>query len=158
MAQQTPERYICLLSIKDQLTLKEVRNILQLRNIIFPVTTVLNEQRKDVVVFLAGMRRVQLGELPEDCSPGGDLLLGVVHVRQGLAVLVVVGDVREVLAARAVLGVGEPGVVRVQLRAVRQNLVCEPVQVADTTREPRDRVWWRGNIVIEKLKRPVVSL
>lgn len=91
-------------------------------------------------MFFAGVGRVEFRELPEHSCPGGDLLLCVVHMGQGLAVLVVVGDVREVLASCAVLRVCEAGVVGVQLRTVRQNLIRESVQVTDSTGEPGHRI------------------
>ena len=50
---------------------------------------------------------------------------------QGGLHLVVEGDVGELLPPGAVDGVGEAGVVAVQLRAVGEDLVGEPVQVLD---------------------------
>ena len=49
-------------------------------------------------------------------------------------------DVGELLPALPVDGVGESGVVGVELGAVAQDLVGELVQVADRLGEPGDRV------------------
>lgn len=90
-----------------------------------------------MIVFAAGVRLVELGQIAEDDAPGLDLLLGVVHVGQLLAVLVVVGDVRKVFAALAVLGICEAGMIGVQLGAVAQDLIGEAIQIAYTAWKPR---------------------
>ena len=46
------------------------------------------------------------------------------------------GDVSKLLPPGPVHGVSEAGVVRVQLGAVGENLVCEPVQVLNLAGEP----------------------
>lgn len=55
-----------------------------------------------------------------------------------LSVFIVVGDVSEVFTTLSVHGIGEAGVVSVQLRSVGQNLVGESVELADASREPRN--------------------
>lgn len=120
-------------------TFQEVGHVLQLWDIVLPVAAVLDEQREHVVVLFAGVCGVQLRKLPKDSAPGGNLLRRVVNVWQRLPVLVVVRNVREVLAPSSVLWVGEARVVGVQLRAVRQDLVGESVQITNTPREP----WYR---------------
>lgn len=51
---------------------------------------------------------------------------------------IVVGDVGEVFAALAIDWVGESGMISGELRAVRENLIGEAVELANTTREPWD--------------------
>lgn len=62
-------------------------------------------------------------------------------MRQRLSVLVIESDIGEVLPASSVHGVGEPWVVRIQLGSVREDLVCEAIQVADTARKPWHSSW-----------------
>lgn len=119
------------------LTPQEVGDILQLGYIVLAKAAIVDEQGKDVIVFAAGVRLVELGQIAKDDAPGLDLLLGVVHVGQLFAVLVVVGDVRKVFAALAVLGICEAGMIGVQLGAVAQDLIGEPIQIAYTPWKPR---------------------
>ena len=90
----------------------------------------------------AGVRPEEPLEVRVDGGPRSRLLLRVLHVGDRLpaatagfvthfkrrnpgfgdSLLVVEGDVGELLPARPVDGVGEPGVVRVQLAPVRQDL------------------------------------
>lgn len=90
-----------------------------------------------MIVFAAGVRLVQLGQIAKDDAPGLDLLLRIVHMGQLLAVLVVVGDVREVFAPLAVLGICEAGMIGIQLGTVAQDLIGEAIQIAYTPWEPR---------------------
>jgi hypothetical protein len=114
------------------------------------------------------VRWVELHEVVEDYSPGFHLLLAVLDMRQlvkvtlrldlhsarislnfklwksrntqthWLSVFIVVGDVGEVFAALAIDWVGESGMISGELRAVRENLIGEAVELANTTREPWD--------------------
>lgn len=52
---------------------------------------------------------------------------------------VMVGNISKVLPSGSVNLVGESWMVRVQLGTVRQNLVCESIQVPDAPRKPWDR-------------------
>ena len=49
------------------------------------ITTVLDQEREDVLVLAAGMGREHASKLFKDSSPGLDLDLGVIDVRNGLA-------------------------------------------------------------------------
>ena len=51
-------------------TLEEVRNSLQLRDFILIIAAVLLQQRKDVVVLVAGVALVESLQVVEDSSPG----------------------------------------------------------------------------------------
>lgn len=117
-------------------TFQEARYILQLRNVILPVAAVLHQQREHMVVLFTCVRRIQLCQLAEHRAPRGCLLLGVVHVWQRLAVSVMVGNVGKVLPASPVHRVRESRMIRIQFSAITQDLVSEPVQVTDTSREP----------------------
>lgn len=66
-------------------TSEEERDVLQLRDVVLSVATVLGEQRQVLQVLSAGMSRVQFGELSEDHAPGLGLLGCVLHPGDGLA-------------------------------------------------------------------------
>lgn len=66
-------------------TLQEAGDVLELRDIVWPVAAVFLQQGEDAVVFTAGMSRVQSLQLPEHRAPGGLLLLCVLHHGNGLA-------------------------------------------------------------------------
>lgn len=123
---------------------EEVGYVFKLWDVVLPEAAVLDEEGKDMVVLPAGVFGEKLGELAEHFPPGLRLFGSVVHVRQRLTVLVVVREVGEVLPPGAVLFVREARVVRVQLGAVREDLVRETVQLTDATREP----WHRAHIVL----------
>lgn len=116
--------------------LQEVRNILQLWNVILAVSTVVDEQREDVVVLSTRMGCVEFGQVSENDTPGLDFCLSVLHVRQWLSVTVVVGQVSKVFASCTVRGVSKSRMVRVQFAAIRKDLIGESIQLADTPREP----------------------
>lgn len=120
----------------DLLTPQEVGDILQLWYVILPEAAVVHQQGKDMIVFAASVRLVELGQIPKDDAPRFDLLLRIVHMRQLLPVLVIVGNVRKVLATLAILGICEARMVRIQLRTIAQNLIGEPVQITYTTWKP----------------------
>ena len=63
---------------EDENTSEELVDVFKLRNPIFAVAAVLDEQWPVLVVFLAGVRRIQLVQLAEYCAPRGDLLFGIV--------------------------------------------------------------------------------
>ena len=131
---------------------EEVGDGLQLGDLPGAVAHVLLEEGEHVVVLVAGVGLVHGLQLGVHRPPHALLHLGVLHFRNGRAVLgkenyhrksaisylaqgglhlVVEGDVGELLPPGAVDGVGEAGVVAVQLRAVGEDLVGEPVQVLD---------------------------
>lgn len=89
-----------------------------------------------MVVLPTGVGLIELRKIPEDNAPGLDLLLGVIHMGQGLAMLVVVRNVGEVLATLAVFRIGKTRMIGIQLRSVAQNLIGETIQIAYTPREP----------------------
>lgn len=66
-------------------TSEEERDVLQLRDVVLSVATVLGEQRQVLQVLSAGMSRVQFGEFSEDHAPGPGLLGGVLHPGDWLA-------------------------------------------------------------------------
>ena len=61
--------------------MKEIGDVLELRDVVLPVAAVFNQEREDVIEFPAGVSRVQLGQLIVDDAPRGHLLLGVLHPR-----------------------------------------------------------------------------
>lgn len=124
-------------AINIAITFKEVGDIFKLWNVIFPVTTVFNQQWEDVIMLFTGVCGVQFGELLENHAPSSDLLFGIVYVGERLAMLVIVGDIGEVLPTSTVSRICEARVVRVQFCAVRKDLVRKSVQITDTTWEPR---------------------
>lgn len=65
-------------------TFKEVRDVLQLGDVVLAVFAVLGQQWEVLQVLPAGVARVQLVELPEHHAPGTHLLCSVVHTRDGL--------------------------------------------------------------------------
>lgn len=65
-------------------TSEKKRHVLQLRNVVFSVPTVLCEQWEVFQVLSAGVGGVKLGELPEHHPPGLDLLLSILYVWYGL--------------------------------------------------------------------------
>ena len=68
------------------------------------------------------------------------------------SLFVVVGDVGKLLPALPVLGVGEAGVVGVQLGAVRQNLVGKLVQIGNLLRVPRHHASGCGRFVTGQIR------
>lgn len=82
---------------------------------------------------------VQRHQLIEHQAPRGRLLLGVIDARQRLPVLMVERQIRKVLAPLAVHLIREARMVRVQFGTVRQDLIGEAIEVANTTRKPRHR-------------------
>lgn len=99
--------------------LQEVRNVLQLGNVVLAVATVVDKQREDVVVLPASMCFVELCEIVKDHPPGLNLLIGVVDMGQRLSVAVVERQIGKVLATSTVSGIGETRMVRVQFTSVR---------------------------------------
>lgn len=71
-----------------------------MRNIIFAITTIINQQWEHVIVFTTRVRLVQLSDVPEDDAPSFDLLFCVIDMRQILIVLVVEGDVGKIFPAK----------------------------------------------------------
>ena len=65
--------------------MKEVGNILKLRDVVFPVATVFNQQRKNVIEFATSVSRIEFGEFPEDGAPCGGFLWAVLYSRDLLA-------------------------------------------------------------------------
>lgn len=90
---------------------QEVRNVLQLGNVVLSVSAVVHEQREDVVVFATRVSLVELREVVEDHAPRLDLALRVLDVGQRLPVAIVVGQVGKVLATGAVNGIRESRVI-----------------------------------------------
>jgi len=117
-------------------TPQKVGDILQLGNVILPEPTIVHQQREDVIVLPTGVGLVEFRKVPEDNAPGLDLLLGIIHMGQGLAMLVVIGNVGKVLATLAVFRIGKARMIGIQFRAVAQNLVGKTIQVAYTPWEP----------------------
>ena len=70
---------------KQFITFQEVRNPLELRHFVLIVAAVLFQERKNVVVFIAGVSLVKSLQVVEDSLPGGFLLRGVVNGRDLLA-------------------------------------------------------------------------
>lgn len=62
------------------------------------------------------------------------------------------GDIGELLAPGSVDRVGEAGMIGVELRAIRQDLIGEPVQVSDSSREPGDRIGCNNSQCISHLE------
>ena len=68
----------------EQLTLHEVRDILELGDLIFPIAAVLLQEWQDVVELGAGVGLDKPLQVGVDRLPGGDLLGRVVHTRDRL--------------------------------------------------------------------------
>ena len=62
------------------LTLQEVRDSLELRNVILRVATVLFQQGEHVVVLIAGVGLVQTLQVVENNFPDPPLLFRIVHL------------------------------------------------------------------------------
>jgi len=75
--------------------LEELRHNLELRYVVGTVATVGAQQAENDVELFAGVGWIQRGQLVEDHAPSLDLVLGVLDVRDLLAVPVVEGDVGE---------------------------------------------------------------
>lgn len=71
--------------MKMLLTSEEVGDVLELGDVVLSEATVLDEEREDVVMLPARVLGKQLGQLAEHLAPGLGLLLGVIHVWEGLA-------------------------------------------------------------------------
>lgn len=84
------------------LTMEEFRNVFQLRNIVLPIATVIDEQWEHVIVLLACVRLIQFGQIIEDDAPSLGLFLGVVDARQALAVLIIECNVCKVFSAEII--------------------------------------------------------
>jgi len=56
-------------SLKKSLTFQEVGNIFKLRYIVFSIAAILNEQRKNVIVFPASVLRIKFRQIFEDYVP-----------------------------------------------------------------------------------------
>lgn len=72
------------LTTRLTVTFEEVRDVLQLGDVVLAVLAVLGQQGEVLQVLPAGVARVQLVELPEHHAPGTHLLCSVVHARDGL--------------------------------------------------------------------------
>ena len=68
--------------------MEKLRDCLQLRYGVRAVATVLLQKGEDVLVLVAGVGLVQLGQLREHHLPGGNLLGGVVRVGDLLATVI----------------------------------------------------------------------
>jgi hypothetical protein len=64
-----------------KVTFQEVGYILQLRNVVFPVATILYEQREDFIVFSTCVLFVQHRQVPEHLAPGRYLFSSVIDTR-----------------------------------------------------------------------------
>ena len=66
---------------KQFITFQEVRNPLELRHFVLIVAAVLFQERKNVVVFIAGVSLVKSLQVVEDSLPGSFFLWCVVNSR-----------------------------------------------------------------------------
>ena len=126
---------------------------MKLRNFIRRVSTVLLKKWKDMVMLIAGVGLVETGQLVEDHLPHSFLLLSVAHIwNRGATgsnklntilsqfmlflLLVMEGNIRKLLPPCPVNLISKPRVVRIQLRAIRQNLISKLVKILDLPGEP----------------------
>lgn len=56
------------------------------------------------------------------------------------SLFVMVSNVGEVFSSLPIYGIGETGMIAIELRAVRQDLIGELIEIAYSPREPRYRV------------------
>lgn len=98
---------------KPGAVLQEVADVFQLRNVVFSISAVFHQEWKHVVVFFAGVGRVEAEQLLEDDAPRGGFFWGVFDVWEWLAVAIIVGNVGEVLATCPVYLIGKTGMVGV---------------------------------------------
>lgn len=69
-----------LQTLVQSLTLQEVGDVFELRDVVLAVAAVLLQQREDTVVLVTRVRGIQRFQLPEHSSPCGLLLLRVLHI------------------------------------------------------------------------------
>lgn len=86
------------LSLVMELTFQEIRNVLQLRNVVFAIAAILDQQREHVVMLAARMCLVQLCNVAEHNAPCIRFLLRVFHVRQYLSIFIIERNVSKILS------------------------------------------------------------
>lgn len=69
----------------NAVTVQKVGNVLQLRDIVLPVATILDQKREHVVELAASVSRVKLRKLPEDGAPSRYFFGSVLDARDLLA-------------------------------------------------------------------------
>ena len=106
-----------------------------------------------MVMLIAGVGLVETGQLVEDRLPHSFLLLSVAYIwNRGATgsnklntilsqfmlflLLVMEGNIRKLLPPYSVNLISKPRVVRIQLRAIRQNLISKLVKILDLPGEP----------------------
>lgn len=130
--------------------LQELRNILKLRDVVFSVAAVLDQQRHDVLVLSAGVSGEELHELREHSLPGGLLVCRVVDSRDGWQLVVrrneiVEGDLSDHLSSCPVVLIREAWMVRFQVCSGHLAGMDECIQVLEVTRIPWNRKGFDGS-------------
>lgn len=69
---------------KASAVLQEAGDLLDLRNLLVIVATVLDQKRQDVLVFATGVRGIHGSQSAEDLTPGFVFLVGVFDLRNSL--------------------------------------------------------------------------
>ena len=69
------------------ITVKKIRNVLQLRDVILTVTAVFDEQREGVIKLTTRVSGIQSGQLTVDSPPSGRLFGSVLDSRNLLAAI-----------------------------------------------------------------------
>lgn len=118
--------------------MEEIGNVLQLRDVVRRVATVLLEKRENVVVLATGIRGVKLTELRVDGLPGLDLLFGIFHAGNGLSGAIGLGHVDDLAPTLPVFRVQKARMIRVELLSKLQGLLREAVQVLQLAWKPGD--------------------
>lgn len=88
-------------------SLEKLRYVLQLGDVVLPVATILLQQLEVLIELLASMTLIQFAQLFEYNRPGSGLLFGVLNSGNGIPIVVIERNVRELFAALPVNGILE---------------------------------------------------
>lgn len=97
---------------KTSTILQETRDLFNLRNFFIIVTTVLNQERQDILMFTTSMSRIHGCQTTEDLTPGFIFLISVLNFRNRLTSTISLCNTSDFSSSSTINGIMSTGMIR----------------------------------------------